>query len=114
MLHRFLFGALALLLLSGTATAAVYDDSTGQFRMWVPDDQEVVYGFYISYNSSGDDNRTLAARASWQQYAQTFGFGIIGTNITDTGDPGALFTAMAAEFSNCVKVRDTVSMVRPR
>ncbi|HEU5058744.1 MAG TPA: hypothetical protein VFU21_19560, partial [Kofleriaceae bacterium] len=56
------------------AAAATYDwelSPTEQFRMWIDDDQEVVYGFYVIWNESAGDTRVLAEREGIQQWART-------------------------------------------
>ena len=79
------------------AAAATYDwelSPSEQFRMWIDDDQEVVYGFYVIWNESAGDTRVLAEREIIQQWARTFGFGIIGTQLPDPGYADTLLQAM--------------------
>lgn len=83
-----LCAALAATLVShaGAARAATYDWDAApnvQFRMWIPDDQPVVYGFYLVFNESATDDREYAIKQRIQTWAQTMGFGIIGTYFTD-------------------------------
>jgi MYXO-CTERM domain-containing protein len=80
-----------------TAAAATYDwelSPSEQFRMWIDDDQPVVYGFYVIWNESAGDTRVLAEREIIQQWARTFGFGIIGTQLPDPGYADTLVQAM--------------------
>lgn len=81
----------------GAAGAATYDwelSPSEQFRMWIDDDQPVVYGFYVIWNESAGDTRVLAEREIIQQWARTFGFGIIGTQLPDPGYADTLLQAM--------------------
>lgn len=85
----------------GVAGAATYDwqqSPSAQFRMWIDDDQPVVYGFYVIWNESAGDTRVLAEREIIQQWARSFGFGIIGTQLPDPGYADTLLEAMA-EFA---------------
>jgi dienelactone hydrolase len=120
---RVAFAALLIVgsLLAGPAEAATYDwdkDADHRFRMWIDDDQPVVYGFYVVYNSSGEDARIQAERQVHQYFARSFGFGLIGTDITNPGDPGALIEAVAAfaqmsghpEIANAVFVVEGASL----
>jgi MYXO-CTERM domain-containing protein len=79
------------------AAAATYDwelSPSEQFRMWIDDDQAVIYGFYVIWNESAGDTRVLAEREIIQQWARTFGFGIIGTQLPDPGYADTLVQAM--------------------
>ncbi|HKE18604.1 MAG TPA: hypothetical protein VKB80_27190, partial [Kofleriaceae bacterium] len=72
-----------------SARAGVFDweeSSQVQLRMWIPDDQDVIYGFYLSFNESGGDTRLDLTEGQFQRYrdyAQTMGFGLIGTQFSD-------------------------------
>ena len=69
-----------------TARAEVHDweiNSQVQFRMWIDDGQDVIYGFYLIFNESAGDTRDLTERARYQDWARTMGFGIIGTQFSD-------------------------------
>jgi MYXO-CTERM domain-containing protein len=94
---------LALMVLAAPrlAPAATYDweqSPDEQFRMWIDDDQEVVYGLYVIWNESAGDTRVLAEREIIQQWARTMGFGIIGTQLPDPGYADTLLDAMG-EFA---------------
>jgi len=94
---------LALIVLAAPrlAPAATYDweqSPDEQFRMWIDDDQAVVYGFYVIWNESAGDTRVLAEREIIQQWARTIGFGIIGTQLPDPGYAEVLLQAMG-EFA---------------
>jgi hypothetical protein len=83
------------------AGAATYDwqlSASEQFRMWIDDGQEVIYGFYVIWNESAGDTRVLAERENIQQWARTMGFGIIGTQLPDPGYADTLLQAMS-EFA---------------
>ena len=78
--------AAGLLAGGGVARAATYDWDAApnvRFRMWIPDDQPVVYGFYLVFNESATDDREYAIKQRIQTWVQTMGFGIIGTYFTD-------------------------------
>jgi len=80
-----------------SAAAATYDweqSPSEQFRMWIDDDQAVIYGFYVIWNESAGDTRVLAEREIIQQWARTVGFGIIGTQLPDPGYADTLLDAM--------------------
>lgn len=69
-----------------TARAEIYDweiNPQVQFRMWIDDGQDVIYGFYLIFNESVGDTRDLAERVRYQNWARTMGFGIIGTQFSD-------------------------------
>jgi len=98
---KYLFALLALLAVPRGAAAATYDweqSPDAQFRMWIDDDQEVVYGLYVIWNESAGDTRVLAEREIIQQWARTMGFGIIGTQLPDPGYAETLLEAMG-EFA---------------
>jgi MYXO-CTERM domain-containing protein len=92
--------ALALpLLVPSTARAETWDWETGpdvQFRMWIDDGQPVVHGFLVIWNESTGDTRVLTERPSYQEFARTFGFGIIGTQLPDPGYADTLLEGMEA------------------
>ena len=79
---------------SSSADAETWDyrlNDQVQFRMWLPDDQEVIWGIYLIFNESTGDTRVLAEREFIQRWARTMGFGIIGTQFSDgTTAPRAL------------------------
>jgi MYXO-CTERM domain-containing protein len=56
-----------------------------QWRLWLPDDHDakVIWGIYLIFNESVGDTRVLADREFIQRWAQTLGFGIIGTQFSD-------------------------------
>jgi MYXO-CTERM domain-containing protein len=91
---------LALIVLAAgpaLASAATYDweqSADEQFRIWIDDDQEVVYGIYVIWNESAGDTRVLAERELIQQWARTMGFAIIGTQLPDPGYADVLLQAM--------------------
>jgi Bacterial Ig domain len=51
--------------------------------MWLPDDQEVIWGIYLIFNESAGDTRELVEREAIQRWVRTMGFGIIGTQFSD-------------------------------
>jgi len=88
---------LAAVAAPSVAAAATYDwelSPSEQFRMWIDDDQAVIYGFYVIWNESAGDTRVLVEREIIQQWARTFGFGIIGTQLPDPGYADTLLDAM--------------------
>ena len=94
---KYVFALVVLAAASRVAGAATYDwelSPSEQFRMWIDDDQEVVHGFYVIWNESAGDTRVLAEREIIQQWARTFGFGIIGTQLPDPGYADTLLQAM--------------------
>ncbi len=94
---KYLIALIAVAAVPRVAAAATYDwelSPSEQFRMWIDDDQEVVYGFYVIWNESAGDTRVLAEREIIQQWARTFGFGIIGTQLPDPGYADTLLEAM--------------------
>ncbi len=98
---KYLLALIALAAVPSVAGAETYDwelSPSEQFRMWIDDDQAVVYGFYVIWNESAGDTRVLAERELIQQWARTFGFGIIGTQLPDPGYADTLLQAMA-EFA---------------
>jgi hypothetical protein len=98
---RYLLALMIAMASTRTAEAATYDwelSPSEQFRMWIDDDQPVVYGFYVIWNESAGDTRVLAEREIIQQWARTFGFGIIGTQLPDPGYADTLLRAMS-EFA---------------
>jgi hypothetical protein len=98
---KYVIGLCALAAVPRTAAAATYDweqSPSEQFRMWIDDDQPVVYGFYVIWNESAGDTRVLAEREIIQEWARTFGFGIIGTQLPDPGYADTLLQAMS-EFA---------------
>ncbi|HLU66698.1 MAG TPA: Ig-like domain-containing protein [Kofleriaceae bacterium] len=91
--------AALLLAASRPAAAAVYDWEIGpeeQFRIWIPDDQPIVYGVYVIWNESTGDTRDLVIRPLIQDWVRTFGFAIVGTRLPDPGYAGALLDALRA------------------
>ncbi len=98
-----LFIALLMTVAARTARAEIYDwevNSEVQFRMWIDDGQDVVYGFYLIFNESGSDTRELTSRsARLQNYARTMGFGVIATRFVD-GDNDTEHSADTIEAMN--------------
>lgn len=98
---KYLLALIVVTAAPGAAAAATYDwelSPDEQFRMWIDDGQEVVYGFYVIWNESAGDTRVLAEREIIQQWARTMGFGIIGTQLPDPGYADVLLEAMG-EFA---------------
>lgn len=89
---------------SRDARAEIWDWESSpnyQFRMWIDDGQDVVYGFYVIFNESAGDTRDLATRERYVDWARTMGFGIIGTRFEapdnsdeDTQQSATLLTAL--------------------
>lgn len=81
---------LCLIAWQDTARAEVYDyqlSADEQFRMWIDDDQEVVYGLLVVWNESAGDTRELidSPYRPHQDFARSIGFGLIGTRLPDPG-----------------------------
>jgi MYXO-CTERM domain-containing protein len=93
--------AIAIAMMPRAGDAATYDwagRDDAEFRLWIPDDQEVIYGLYVIWNESGTpkgDTRELAERERIQTWARTFGFGIVGTSLPDPGYADHLIEALA-------------------
>jgi hypothetical protein len=78
--------ALALAGSARRAAAATYDWSPAanvDFRLWVPDERNVVNGIYVDFNASNTDDRVNADSALVQSWARTLGFAVVATYFTD-------------------------------
>lgn len=100
--------ALPIAARAGQARAEMWDweeDPNYQFRMWIDDGQEVVYGFYVIFNESDGDTRDLLDRYDqrYNNWARSMGFGLIGTRFAapdgseaDTEQSATLIRALDA------------------
>jgi MYXO-CTERM domain-containing protein len=66
--------------------AATYNWSAApnvDFRLWVPDERNVINGIYLDFNASNTDARAEADSTMAQAWARTLGFAILGTYYND-------------------------------
>lgn len=114
--------------LPGSASAEIYDwfeDPNYEFRMWIDDGQDVVYGVYIIFNESAGDTRVLIERERIQTWARTVGFAVVGTRFEspdgseeDTEQSATTITALQnfaqmsghPEIANAPVVTDGISL----